>query len=308
MTVEGTEMNYSSIDDLLVRIQKNFQDIRINTFYLEETGWMNNVLIINNSIVFRFPKTSKMEDKLKKEINLLSVLKNCPVKIPEYMFISKNGPLFGGYYLINGVALNSSKSLGPVLVGDFKRFLDYLASCNTCIINRGTIDIYDEITWKKHEESIINMFAKSLETLVDRTYFDILLNMMDKAFSDLSQEDFSLIHGDLSGNNVLINNRHNKLNGVIDWADSCYGDKALDIAAIVDDFSYKYAMQLLEIHDSGFHNRLLQRVLFYRAVSPLYYAHYLSRIKSNALQDYCNLILTGKGYKKRLKDAENVLK
>jgi aminoglycoside 2''-phosphotransferase len=290
----GINMYNNSIYDLLIQIKQDFPDLKINNFYVEETGWMNTVIIVNKNIVFRFPKTSRMEEKLKKEINLLSILKNCPVRIPEYTFISNAGHMYGGYLMINGIALNTSKSLGAGLIQNFNALLNYMKSFNRSDLYKINIPVYDEKSWQNHEEDLIKMFSGSLDNFIGRDYFDNLLNMMENAFCDLSPDDFSLIHGDLSGNNVLINKRHNKINGVIDWADSCYGDTALDIAAIVDDFSVKYALQLSVNHNSEFGNRLMKRALTandkYYIVMKYFYKLWRNFTLSGTRAKYCRFI------------------
>ena len=111
---------------------------------------------------------------------------------------------------------------------------------------------------------------------------------MEAAFSDLEPDDFSLIHGDLSNGNVIISRRHDRLNGIIDWSDSCYGDIALDIAAIVDNYPIAALEPLLLNYEQKFSDRAIKRVLFYRAVSPLYYAHYMARTGNSNFKNYCD--------------------
>ncbi|MCL4310886.1 MAG: aminoglycoside phosphotransferase family protein [Candidatus Thermoplasmatota archaeon] len=296
------------MENLISRIKNNFPEINIKKFYAIESGWMNYIIVINDSIVFRFPKTRKMVEKFQKEIRLLSILHNPPVKVPEYVFISKDEPIYGGYYKINGMPLNNSKTLGKGILSDFIRFLNYLKSYNGYKFHSNDIDIYNYKTWEHYENSLIQMFSESLADNIKEPYFNNIVNLMEAAFSDLEPDDFSLIHGDLSNGNVIISRRHDRLNGIIDWSDSCYGDIALDIAAIVDNYPIAALEPLLLNYEQKFSDRAIKRVLFYRAVSPLYYAHYMARTGNSDLKNYCERIINGRKYKIRMIAAEKMLK
>ena len=87
--------------------------------------------------------------------------------------------------------------------------------------------------------------------------------------------------------------------GIIDWSDSCYGDIALDIAAIVDNYPIATLEPLLLNYEQKFSDRAIKRVLFYRAVSPLYYAHYMARTGNNDLKNYCDQIINGRKMPKK---------
>ena len=123
--------------------------------------------------------------------------------------------------------------------------------------------------------------------------------LLDLAMSDLIQSDISLIHGDLSRGNVILNRKHSRINGVIDWSDSSYGDRALDIAAVIDGFSLKYLSCILNHFSPDFSLRALKRVFFYRMVSPLYKAYYLEKTgKHIEAESLCRDIINNSEYKR----------
>ena len=70
--------------NFLSEISKNFPDIIIKAYHRVDTGWMNQIIIVNDNLVFRFPRTNSAVKKLAMELNLLSILKQPPVKLPEY--------------------------------------------------------------------------------------------------------------------------------------------------------------------------------------------------------------------------------
>src|SRR5439155_25246064 len=51
-----------------------YPDFKIETLHLNQTGQFNDILVINEEVIFRFPKTLREADKLVTEIALLCSL------------------------------------------------------------------------------------------------------------------------------------------------------------------------------------------------------------------------------------------
>ena len=81
----------------IAEIKKNFPGIKIKKYYPIETGWINRIIVVNDSIVFRFPRTAGGIKRLSGELKLLPLLKNSPIRLPEYQFIHIEEPFFAGY-------------------------------------------------------------------------------------------------------------------------------------------------------------------------------------------------------------------
>ena len=282
-------------DNHISEIAKNFPEITIKKSYFIESGWMNRIIVVNDSIVFRFPRTVSGIGRLSSELKLLSVLRDPPVRFPEYKFIHMAEPFFAGYGMIHGDTLEMAKSLGKGVLNDFIPLLDYMHQFNRGSFRETFLHIYNSKTWTAHEESLLNSFREALEDYTGHEYFDEIFILMDLAMSDLIDSDISLIHGDLSRGNVILNRKHSRINGVIDWSDASYGDRALDIAAIIDGFSMKYLTYILKHFNRGFSSRAVKRILFYRLVSPLYRAYFLEKTgKHTESEELCINIINNK--------------
>ena len=290
----------------IFEIGKNFPEIKIKKYYSIETGWMNRIIVINDDIVFRFPRTRSGITRLSGELKLLSCLKNPPVKLPEYKFIHMANPFFAGYKMIHGDTIENAKSLGNGVLNGFISLLDYMFKFGRKSLRETSLPIYNSDSWIEHEKSLINSFRTALEYYTGHIYFDEIYSLMDKAMSDLNDNDISLIHGDLSRGNVILNRKHSRINGVIDWSDSSYGDRALDIAAIIDGFSMKYLTYILKHFNKDFSIGAVKRILFYRLVSPLYRAYFLEKTgKHIESRELCLNIITNKELLKLKKIIRN---
>lgn len=72
---------------LIEQIQSKHPDLIINEFYVNEIGQNNDVIIINESLVFRFPKYKQGIIQLKRETEILKYIKDIvkvPIPIPIY--------------------------------------------------------------------------------------------------------------------------------------------------------------------------------------------------------------------------------
>src|SRR5579872_1961317 len=88
-------------------IRDVYPDIAIETTQFDEHGQFNDILIVNEESIFRFPKTEREATKLVDEIALLRSLQNCvtlPVPNPIYRSAETApvGQNFMGYRLLAG--------------------------------------------------------------------------------------------------------------------------------------------------------------------------------------------------------------
>ena len=75
-----------------------------NTVRLIRHGWDNDVLILDNRLIFRFPKDANASARFKTEIKFLQLLRGTvSLLVPDYAYLPEDLS-FGGYPIIPGVA------------------------------------------------------------------------------------------------------------------------------------------------------------------------------------------------------------
>ncbi|MGE7916800.1 phosphotransferase family protein [Lysinibacillus xylanilyticus] len=97
-------------NNFIENIQSFYSDLSIENFYLNEIGQNNDVLIVNKSLVFRFPKYKNGIIQLRRETEILKYIKgivSTPIPNPIYQSFEgvELGKVFTGYKLIDGVPL-----------------------------------------------------------------------------------------------------------------------------------------------------------------------------------------------------------
>jgi aminoglycoside 2''-phosphotransferase len=256
------------------RILKYFPDLNIENSVLIESGWDNHVLIINNEIVFRFPKNSIQVSKLLTEMRLLRSLKDFPFEIPDYSYLVNEGDVFGGYRLIHGNPLNSVKKLSDSLLEDFGILFSYLWSIKPEKYSEIGVPIHSPVTWLKHLNGLISTFSDSLNRFIPADFFRSLKDLSADILSDMDEKNLRLIHGDLYRENVRITDSGNHITGIIDWSDASFGDVALDIAAVSIDFDLTDLFPILRRFNGLLNENIARRIRLYQIIEPLYAADY----------------------------------
>jgi aminoglycoside 2''-phosphotransferase len=219
----------------LQKIRIAFPGLSFSRSKLLTHGWDDTVLILDNKIVFAFPKAAQeSRSKFQKELLLLPKLqRRISLLIPTFSHIPKDHS-FVGYRYISGVPLTRS---------DFAR----LSSPRQKIIARQIGQFLSELHGYpiRHPERLGIPAAWSLEDaetwcLDKLTTINKKLPLAKQKILEvlLSQKKSShpfkpvLIHGDFTSDHILFDQKINRLSGIIDFGDAQIGDPANDIAKL----------------------------------------------------------------------------
>ena len=260
--------------NLLIKIEKTFPKVKYSNYEYIWKGWDHHIIILDNKIVFRFPKSNEYLKFLPHEINLLNYLnKRITLQIPDYTFVSPDKS-FAGYKFITGT---------PLLVKDFQRlsvaikkrlaqqlgkFLSQLHSTPITVAKKFSVKPTDYNTLtqtKKFENQVIKLILSRLNKK-ERTATKKFLIELKETVGSIKHS--KLIHDDLLDCHILINKKHTQLSGVIDFSDRAIGDPALDFSALWD-YGEKF-IQDVAIHYGPNSNFLLRKALVYNKRRALY--------------------------------------
>ncbi|TFD94324.1 phosphotransferase family protein [Jeotgalibacillus sp. R-1-5s-1] len=266
-------------NSLLKSIQLVYSDLPIEDYYVNEIGQNNDVLIVNNSLVFRFPKYKNGITQLKRETRILNYIKDTvstPVPIPIYQSFAdlEPGKVFTGYHLIDGVplwreSLDGIKSveLVSVIAAQLVSFLKELHSITEDKASKGLNLKARHPREQMHslhnkiQSKLFPYIRKSAQEEISHS-FETALN--GKAFSNL---DNTLIHGDFGAANILWNPETNRISGVIDFGGSGIGDPAYDFAGILSSYGEDFFNMCMNLYPNG--EEISERVRFYKSTFAL---------------------------------------
>jgi len=256
----------------LKRIQKEHQ-IRIEKYRYLKWAFDNDVFIINNEVVFRFPRTEKVRSNLKYEIEFLNFLNGkLKTSIPRYSYVSKSDD-FAGYKIIPGKTLTAAafKSLS---MSNKEKVIDQLIG----FINdfHGiALDDFEKFKPKKREAFIDE--EKKVETELSARLFPRLSKTEVYAIESFYRESKTYLcnipnicatHGDLYAYNVLWNKDKSEI-GVIDFSDILIGDPAKDFEVFYD-YGDSYAEVAYKKYEGPKDTDFLKRAEIYYKVHSIY--------------------------------------
>lgn len=200
-------------------------------------GWDNTGYLVNEAIVFRFPRRQVTVSLLNTESQVLPELASrVPLPIPVPQWIGKPNPRFPwpfvGYRILPGRPV-----LGAGLDDEARRrlarplaeFLKALHSIRAADAQAWGVetDPFHRLDISKTAEKIL----PRLHDLAERKVIEDLsplLRIVEAAPASVPNPGI-VLHGDLEAEHLLVDNR-SSLAGVIDWGDVQLGHPSLDLA------------------------------------------------------------------------------
>ena len=221
---------------LLKRIKQFFPDLQWNNFRFITHSWDYQIVILDNSFVFRFPSSSTLLEAFKQEMSLLDLIRTTPdVSIPHYTFVAPDYS-FGGYDIINGHELSAEKfhklTSGDIqcvaeLLGIFLHDLHNTKFPPSVALGNNALNlIKEDVALHEKISSLLSNRLSASEQVKAKT----LLEAAQKTRGNFSQ---ALIHGDLYWRHIFWEQNTKQL-GLIDFSDMSLGDPALDFAELFE--------------------------------------------------------------------------
>lgn len=260
-------------------IQRVYPDLIIKDYYVNEIGQNNDVIVVNESLVFRFPKYNQGILQLRRETDILKYIEDkvsllTPVPVYKSFDELEPGKVFTGYQLIEGKPLwrnslleikNDDQVRG--LASQLASFLTALHSISGETASRELqlelihpwkemIDLYEKI-----EQRLFPFMREESQEEVTESFKNFLTG------ESLSNLNLSLIHGDFGASNILWKQETSEISGIIDFGGSGIGDPAYDFAGILSSYGEEFFNRCIDLYRNGY--EIAKRVQFYRSTFAL---------------------------------------
>ena len=271
----------SVIFSIIVRINSVYPELPIHSVKHLGSGQNNDVYLVNESLVFRFPRNQIAATRLRTEVTILAHLQGgVPLHVPNPVYVhlapgAECMDSFMGYEKIPGNVITSGKgSLSPaqldVVAG---RLGDFLQSLHSLVISYDLATVLPMAQglayWEDMLEHIEYLLFPHMREDARRQVSNHFHMFFESTRDD--QADVCLIHGDFGRGNILFNTDFTQVGGILDFGSACLGDPATDYAA-----ASTIHPRILERMER--HNPLLtkynDRIEFYRGTFALQEALY----------------------------------
>lgn len=273
---------------LLNIIKETYPELNIENYILYSWSWNSYVIEINNSMIFKIPKTMKNQIALEREILITDPLsKYLSVSVPKYEFTKKykDTKLVAGYRKIAGVPLtnqsNAGKKIGinlksirakAQIYAQFSKFLTELHSLPIAeFLELGVPDEQGE-RWRDRYEMFYYTVHDTVYPYLKKPVKKKIEKLFEKFLNEQSNFEFKavLIHGDFGGWNILFDSLNKKITGVLDWENAVIGDPALDFAELLYDYGTEFKDKVLKRYKLNTDPQFSERLKFYRSLAGIY--------------------------------------
>ena len=245
---------------LLRRIQDSFPGITWNNYEIITTGCDNDICILDETLVFRFPKSKYVQDKMTREIKLLNICKKhistCSIPIPEY--ISPN-ETFWWYKSIRGSMMN--KRVNDTIIKEISEFMNELHAI--------PIWVFGELSFEDPHYSLEPGYLRYIANEIEKEcVWYLWAQEIENAQKLIMGHEWFVptekcfIHLDLTWN-MIVDNELTRLVWVIDFSDSAIFDPAADFARFFD-WDEQFAMKVLSNYHANSESFRERAYYFYK--------------------------------------------
>lgn len=256
----------------LQKIENDFPQLKWKKHRVLTHGWDHTIIVLDEKIVFRFPKAKEYKDELRNEIQLLHYLKKrVEVGIPEYDYIAKDKS-FAGYDMLSGRELTCSQfrrlsaweedAVARQLAG----FISTLHATPRPVITRCNVrtenqeKLYEDLV-RDTRELLFPRFRKEDIRLTEE-YFSELKGALSHDYSN------ALVHNDLTSGHILWDSQSKQIN-IIDFSDRAFGDPAIDFSSLPG-YGAGFTEKVFELYSGKKDDQMLRRAQLYFKRIPLW--------------------------------------
>ncbi|MGF3104006.1 phosphotransferase family protein [Rossellomorea sp. DUT-2] len=257
------------------RIREMYPELNIDHSEVIDLGQNNDVLMVNDTLVFRFPKYVEGIKKLIKETEVLEQIKgklSLSIPYPQYrsMELNEVGKVFTGYKRIEGTPLwpdmmkniHNEERIASQLV-------QFLTELHSQPVDRFEIE-------KKTAEDVRNTIADLYGEFKDKLF--PYMNESSKSEINYNFERFLsnkelllfntvLTHGDFGASNILWDSKREEVTGIIDFGETEIGDPAYDFAGLLASYGQHFVKRCLRMYPDG--DQIFERMIFYKSTFAL---------------------------------------
>ena len=262
----------------LQTIQRVCPELQVVSAHLNTQGQNNVILIVNEQVVFRFPKYFHLIEHLKVEAEILRFIQTClplPIPKPEFVHLEVQtvGEAFLGYTMIPGEPLGRDRFQTiedeGILDGLAQQLTGFLQALHHLPVDpafKRNLPIYE--TRQEYQE----MFERVQKRLFVFMRLDARQWATNHFQTFLSETNNFTIppvlrHGDFGTSNLLFDPGSQRITGVIDFSSTGLGDPAVDFSGLLSSYGEAFLMRCMRFCPDL--EGMLPRVRFYRGVFAL---------------------------------------
>lgn len=235
---------------VMKRIHELVPDLEVNKIDYNDEGLMNEVVIVNGDLLFRFARDMEAAQALQAELGILAHLRQyLSLPIPEPFAKTASS---AAYRMLPGETLSRELLAGldePEIQLLAEQVGGLLYELHTAPLFPGIPQTMAPVTlgaWEKIQRRTCKLVYPLLlphqQVAVNR-FFECMLS-----HPHLFDYQPVLIHGDLGPYHLLYDAQTHSLAGVIDFGVAGLGDPADDLALLLSYYGERFVQRMLEVY------------------------------------------------------------
>ncbi|HEX8136485.1 MAG TPA: aminoglycoside phosphotransferase family protein [Pyrinomonadaceae bacterium] len=249
------------------RIRKIAPEITIESISLNREGLMNDIVIINGEVVFRFPKHEYSFKHLKNESELLRLLRNyISLEIPLPLYDSEDAlayQLIPGETLRRDMLMRLPEDDQQIIADQLAQFFKELHGVPIAEISDFAIPMADALM--KHEGwvSVYQRIRDKVFPLLLPHLCEWMAEHFESHLSDKSnfQYELKMVDTDIPPYHIMFDKQKKRINGIIDFGCAGLGDPAIDFGVIIYNYGESFMNRFYKIYPEA--ETYLKRARFY---------------------------------------------
>ena len=230
-------------EDIAAKLLKQQHHLEVDSILHLDSGWDNVVYLVNQNLIFRFPRREFGLACMHNEIALLPIIKahvSFPLSAPDWIGTSSDlyPHAYAGYKMLPGIALCDAFD---ALIDDaqFAMILaGWIKALHSIPVNSEYMDLVEgEYEWKvdvSHRTAGCKNNLERYESYFLQAGFtkeallEVITHLERLHFAPVKQ---AFVHGDLYSRHIMVDSNTHLPSGLIDWGDLHIGHPGIDLAA-----------------------------------------------------------------------------
>lgn len=232
----------------LERIRELYPELPLEEIDLNNEGLVNQVLVVNNERVFRFPRSAWAQESLQHEARILALLRDkADVALPHYDYLAEDVASYQrlpGRTLARNLLLRLPDSDQEAIAEQLAEFLRTMHETTTAELEAYQIGPSDTV---RTREDWLNLYERVHEQLFPY----LMAHAKEWVYNHFSwvidnpyfmEHRPVLMHGDISCYHILFDDERRRISGMIDLGTAGLGDPAADFGCVI----YQYGETFLK--------------------------------------------------------------
>lgn len=249
------------------RIRELAPEVPINSVSLNRDGLLNDIVIVNGELIFRFPKHEYGFKHLKDEAKILRLLQNyVTLQVPSPLYESDDClayRLIPGETLRHDMLMKLPEDDQQAVADQLAQFLKELHGVPVSDITNFEVPMADALM--KYEG-----WVSAYERIRDKVFPSLMPHLCDwvtehfeSHLADRSNFEYELkmVDTDIPPYHILFDRRQRRINGIIDFGCAGLGDPAIDLGVVIYNYGESFVNRFYKGYPEA--ETYLKRARFY---------------------------------------------